>query len=203
VSATERPAPPSHKGERFPAERLTREEAQRLLRQPSRRAPTGVRNAALLAAMYRGGLRLAEALALRPSDVNVRTGELHVRRGKGHKARRVAVDATGLALLQRWIDKRATLELKAGAPLFCTLAGEPIEPRYVRTMVAREARQAGIERRCNPHSLRHTFAAELAEDGVPMHVIQRALGHASLATTSVYLDHVAPVDVVAALRDRS
>jgi integrase len=68
--------------------------------------------------------------------------------------------------------------------------------------VKRLAAKAGIEKRVHPHGLRHTHAAELAREGVPMNVIQAQLGHSSLATTSRYLAHVAPQHVVEAMKAR-
>ena len=70
---------------------------------------------------------------------------------------------------------------------------------FVRQLLPRLAEQAGIDRRVNAHALRHTRAAEMAKAGRPMNVIQSTLGHASLATTSAYLNHIAPVEVVAAM----
>jgi site-specific recombinase XerD len=69
-------------------------------------------------------------------------------------------------------------------------------------MLHRLARRAGIQRRVHPHALRHSFAAEMASEGVPMNVIQKALGHSSLATTSRYLDHISPRDVIQTMNGR-
>ncbi len=86
--------------------------------------------------------------------------------------------------------------------MFCTLQGKTLQTRYVRTLLPRLARKAGIAKRVHAHGLRHTHAAELAAEGVPPNQIQRQLGHASLATTSRYLDHIAPQDLVDAMRRR-
>jgi integrase len=69
-------------------------------------------------------------------------------------------------------------------------------------MLPRLAKRAGIEKRVHPHGLRHTHSAELMLEGVPVPIIQRALGHTSLATTDRYLRHIAPKDVVEAMRGR-
>lgn len=199
--ATHRPAPPSHKGETLPVEVLTVDEARALIRQASTRAPTGIRNRALIVVLYRGGLRLAEALALKPADVDLAAGTIRVLRGKGAKARTVGIDEGAAAIVARWIDKRRGLGLRSG--LFCTLAGDPLEPRYVRAMLARYAQRAGIAKRVHPHGLRHTHAAELMHEGVPANVIQAQLGHSSLATTSVYLAHIAPKELVDRMRSRA
>jgi integrase len=72
----------------------------------------------------------------------------------------------------------------------------------VRDMLKRHAEKAGIGKRVHPHGFRHTHAAELAREGVPLHVIRRQLGHSDLAVTARYIDHLAPEEVVAAIRAR-
>ncbi len=86
--------------------------------------------------------------------------------------------------------------------LFCTLRGSPIKSAYVRVLLPRLARKAGIEKRVHAHALRHTHAAELMREGVPLNLIQRQLGHRSVATTSRYLDHLQPQEVVDAMQKR-
>jgi len=194
---------PANKGRRYPAEVLTPDEVRRLIRAASGRAPTGIRNRALLAALYRAGLRVAEALGLYPKDVNAAVGTVRVLHGKGDVARTVALDPEAFALLERWIDRRAQLGINGRSTLFCTLDGGPLLTGYVRALLPRLARRAGIEKRVHAHGLRHSFAAGLAQEGVPMNVIQAALGHSSLATTSRYLAHVAPQQVIDTLRARS
>ena len=100
------------------------------------------------------------------------------------------------------MDKRKALGLKGRRRLFCTLDGRPVQASYVRTLLHRLARKAGIEKRVHPHGLRHTHAAELAAEGVPLNIIQAQLGHSNAATTSRYLDHIAPRQVVETMRKR-
>jgi site-specific recombinase XerD len=194
--------PGANRGKTYPAEALTPDETRALLDTCSRRAPTGIRNRALIVLMWRGGLRIAEALALRPCDLNADEGTVTVMRGKGHRRRVVALDDGALAEVLLWVDRRSALGIGARKPLLCTLAGKPVKAQYVRTMLARCSRKAGIERRVNPHALRHTFAVELAREETPLTVIQKALGHASLAATATYLDHLAPTAVIDTLRAR-
>lgn len=149
-STTERPhwlgsAPgqaPANKGRSFPVEPLTRPEVERLLQQCSTRSATGVRNRALLTVLWRAGLRIAEALDLKPSDVDYTAGTLRVLRGKGRKARVVGLDAGAQAIVQRWHARRQALERRSGC-LFCTLAGGRLNGRYVRVVLARLADRAG------------------------------------------------------------
>ena len=138
---------PWNKGRRLPPEPLSVDEMTRLIKQPSRRAPTGIRNRALLVLLYRGGLRCSEALALRPKDLDVDAGTVRVLHGKGDKARLVGLDSGAMAIIQVWVDKRASLGFNGRQRLICTLKGKPVSSRYVRGLLPRLAAKAGIEKR--------------------------------------------------------
>jgi site-specific recombinase XerD len=136
-----------------------------------------------------------------------KAGTVRVLRGKGKKAQTVGLDPGAMAALERWLDKRAKLGLTGREPLFCSITkgqpfGRPLYPQSVRQAVNRLAERAGIEKRVHPHGLRHAHAAELAAEGVPVNVVQRQLGHASLAVTSRYLDHIAPADLIERMHAR-
>ena len=173
------------------------------MRQCSRRAPTGVRNRALIAVLWRCGLRIGEARGARGEDLDPDSGTLVVQRGKGGKRRVVGVDSGTVALVGRWLELRRKLGIPAGgAPLFCSLAGQPLDLSYVRHLLPRLARKAGIERRVHAHGLRHAFAVDLVRSGAPLYVVRDALGHASVATTQVYLSRVGAHEAVDAMRNR-
>jgi len=193
-----RTGPPRPK-RRLPPEILTPAEVAALLA-ACEGTPRGVRNRALLAVLYRGGLRIAEALELRPKDVDRETGAIRVLRGKGGRARTVGVDEGALALVDAWLEVR-----RAGPsnPLFCTDSGGRLSEAYIRRRMPRIARKAGIDKRVHAHGLRHTHAAELRAEGVDIGIISKQLGHTSIATTVRYLDHIAPVSVVEAMRART
>ncbi len=193
---------PANKGRTYPAEVLTPDEVRALLKACSHRAPTGVRNRALLMTLYRGGLRVSEALQLAPKDIDRAAGTVTVLRGKGGKRRTVGLDPGAFAVLERWLDRRTRLGINGRSPIFCTLRGTALNTAYVRALMPRLARRAGIDKRVHAHGLRHTHAAELAHEGLPMNAIQAQLGHSSLATTSIYLQHVAPAELVKAMRGR-
>lgn len=186
---------------RRPAEPLTAAEVDALLRGCSQRAPTGLRNRALIVVMYRAGLRVSEAVDLRASDVDYGKGTIRVRDGKGHKPRTVAVDDGALVVVARWADRRRALGFTRG-PLLCTLKGTRMSPRYAGALLHRLGAKAGIDKRVHPHGLRHTHAAELAAEGVPINVISKQLGHAGSGVTARYIDHLAPIDVMAMGRAR-
>ncbi|MEO8969318.1 MAG: tyrosine-type recombinase/integrase [Solirubrobacteraceae bacterium] len=187
---------------RRPPEVLAEAEAIALLKACSTRAPTGVRNRALIAVLWRCGLRISEALQLELRDVDLDAGTVRVRHGKGDKSRTVGIDEQTTALLARWLDRRRKLGPGARAPIFCTLQGGRIDSSYVRRLLPRLARKAGIDRRVHAHGLRHTYASELAREGTAINVIRDALGHTSLAVTDRYLRDVAPTHVIDTMRAR-
>ncbi len=197
---------PANYGQKYPAEVLTREEVERLLAACSRRGPTGLRNRALIVTMWRAGLRVSEALALRPKDVDLDYGTIVILHGKGDRARTVGIDPQAAAVIDAWVRRRRELRVGPLAPLYCTLSGETkgrrVKDSYVREALKDLARKAEIEKRVHPHGLRHTHAAELAREGVPVHIIRKQLGHASLATTERYIDHLTPLEVINAMQRR-
>ena len=194
---------PANKGQRYPAEILTADEVRALIRACSNRAPTGIRNRALLVLLYRAGCRISEALRLLPKDLDRAAGTATVLRGKGGTRRTIGLDPGAFAVVERWLDVRAKLGITSRAPIICTLKGKPVASAYVRALMPRLARRAGIEKRVHAHGLRHTHAAELALEGHPMNLIQAQLGHSSLATTSRYLAHIGPAQLIQAMRART
>ena len=153
--------------------------------------------------LWRGGLRVQEALSLAEQDLDQRRGSLLVRRGKGGRRREIGMDTWGWEQLTPWLGQR--VELPVG-PLFCVIDG-PTRGRAwasasVRVEFRRLAIQAGVRRRFAPHQLRHAHAVELAREGVPLNVIQRQLGHANLGTTSVYLQGIDTEEIIATVHAR-
>ena len=112
------------------------------------------------------------------------------------------MDEAGLAILDHWMDARKKLGINGTSPVFCTLRGKPIHQSQIREFFARLGRKCGIEKRVHAHGLRHTFAFELANEGVPIHVIQHALGHANAQITSLYIAHLSPNDVIDTMKNR-
>jgi len=184
-------------------ELLSPDEAAALVHASSGRAPTGLRNRALVAVMYRSGLRPGEALALVPADVDLAAGTVTVPARKGGTRRVTGLDATTRDLIAAWAVKRAGREIGDERPLFCTLAGEPIKAAYVRELLPRLARRAGIRKRVHPLALRYANAAELAEEGMPSSMIDRHLGVAPAGGARRYRRAVSEADVVTAVSGRA
>lgn len=181
----------ANEGKHFPAEVYSRDTVARLLGQFGL-SPTDVRNKALVLVYLRAQLRLNEALDLNVSDVDFDRRAITVLRGKGGKRRTVGVDPETLLLIKAWLQVRPD----KSAILFCTHKGTRLDDSYVRKMVKRVAKRAGIQQRVHVHGFRHTGACRLADQKVDMRVIQKQLGHSSLAVTDRYLDHLGANDVI-------
>jgi len=199
---------PSNAGRRFPPEPLEGEEVLALM-QHCGRGPGLVRNRALLAVMWRSGLRKNEALSLVPKDINFELGAIRVLHGKGDRDRLVHLDEQTAGLLFDWLRRRRQIAglLPDDAPVFCTyergIAGQALTGAYVSDMMHRAARRAGITKRVHPHQLRHTFAWEMRLEGWDMPTISESLGHRDIGTTYAYLNHLAPIDRVRQVSQRT
>jgi len=170
-----------------------------LLAQTSGRSNIAVRNAAIIATDWQSGLRINELLTLGVDDFDLDAAKIFVRHAKNEKSRRVVVGDLAVDTTRRWLERRARLPTTAKTPLYCTLKGGPIEGAYIRQMLNRLAKAASWSKRAHPHGLRHTFASNLAKQGVPPNVIQRMLGHDNLSTTSVYLSGISTADIEEAM----
>ncbi|MCB9836747.1 MAG: phage integrase family protein [Phycisphaera sp.] len=179
----------------YPPEPLTHEEVMSLL-DACGHDLLGLRDRALIAVMYRAGLRISEALALHPKDIDAGLRAVRVLRGKGGRSRTVGLDAGALAIVGDWMNARRELGIVDDAPLICTRTGGAMSAGYARRLLAGLGRRAGIAKRVHPHGLRHTHAAELRAEGIDIGIISKQLGHRSIATTVRYLDHIAPWEVV-------
>lgn len=187
----------------LPPEILTDAGVRALMDECSRHSPTGIRNRALIAFLYRTGLRINEALGVFPKDLNLVDGTLCVLQGKGGRSRTVGIDPGGAVIVRPWLDARHRLGLTGLHPVFCTVQGEPLSDSYIRVLLKRLAANARIEKRVHAHGLRHTHAAQLRAEGVDIGIISRHLGHSSIATTVRYLDHISPTTVIKVIQQRA
>jgi len=185
-------------GRKIP-EVLTETEQEALLAQPNPRYLTGHRNRMLLRLMLDTGLRLSEAINLRWRDIDLNSGKVMVRQGKGAKDRTLWTGEENLSALVAWRERQ--LAECSGAPenVFTTKAGGPLSPRYVQRMVKRYAVKASIEKDVHPHTLRHSFATDLYRETTNLRLTQKALGHASVSTTQVYT-HIVDEELEGALK---
>ena len=145
---------PTPRGRKLDPDLLNAEEVERLLARCLRRAPTGLRNRALLTLGWRAGLRCQEALDLMLKDVDFDSALITVRNGKGGRTRRIGFDAGTAAVVEHWLRARAKLRVGRTAPLLCTLDGHPCDSSYVRHLMKRLAVKAEIDKRAHFHGLR-------------------------------------------------
>ncbi len=165
---------------------LTVDEVAHLVLQPDEREPHGLRDRAMLEALYATGLRVSELAALRPGDVNLDDGYV-ICRGKGGKERVVPLGKTAAALTRRYIDEvRTRLLKKPVEALFLTRRGDPFTRQGIWKMLRDYARKAGLEAKVSPHILRHSFATHLLERGADLRSVQLMLGHSQITTTQIY-----------------
>lgn len=188
------------KGRTHPAEPPTPAEMWRVINACSRTRPTGRRDAALIMVYWRAGLRCAEGLALRPKDLDLERGRITVLCGKGKKRRVVAFDLQACEFVADWMDYRAGRGFDGSHTVFPVMNGPTkgleLGSAYVRQMLVQLQHKTELEKRLRPHALRHAYASYLLEQGVPIHHIQKMLGHSNVATTMRYADHLNPHTVI-------
>jgi integrase/recombinase XerD len=162
---------------------LSRDEVARLLN-----ATTCLKHQAALSVAYGAGLRVAEVSALKVSDVDSERMLLRVERGKGGQYRNAMLSADLLTLLRQWwkVGRQQGVMHRDGWLFPGQHALKPISTRQLYRIVVEAAQAAEIAKRVGPHTLRHSFATHLLEDGVDIRVIQALLGHAKLENTAFY-----------------
>ncbi len=178
---------------------LTTEELARLLKAPNHRYPTGLRNYCILLFMANAGLRVGEVVSLKLHDLDWMSGRVAVRSGKYQRDRVVYLNQRDLESLRKWRHVRGTRIGADSDVLFTTLKGDPVQTKYLRAMVKRLTKRAGLSKDVHPHLLRHTFATDLLRHSGNIRVVQSALGHADVSTTMIYT-HVVGSDVENAMR---
>src|SRR5690348_4455894 len=142
------------------------------------------RDAAVLALLYGGGLRISEALGLKRGDVDGGRDALTVT-GKGNKTRMVPLLPQVAKLIADYVAL-CPYDLPPDSPLFVGAKGGPLSPRIIQLVMERLRGVLGLAETATPHALRHSFATHLLARGGDLRAIQELLGHASLSTTQLY-----------------
>ena len=157
---------------------LSPEEVQRLLA-----CVRPLKHRVLLTTAYACGLRLSEAIHLRPQDIDSSRMQVWVRQGKGQKDRRVPLSAKLLQELREyWLKQKPRTWLFPGQPPHRTL-----DPGGIQRSMKQAVQDAGLAKRATPHTLRHSYATHLLEAGLDLPTLQALLGHSSISTTLLYL----------------
>lgn len=166
---------------------LSLREVERLLGAPAGEESAELRDRAMLELLYATGLRVSELVSLTLRTVNLEAGYL-LTLGKGGKERLVPLGDAAIGAVRRYLTG-ARHRLERGGrceALFLTRLGEGMSRQAFWNIIRKRARQAGISRNISPHTLRHSFATHLLENGADLRSVQIMLGHADLSTTQIY-----------------
>lgn len=165
---------------------MTVEEANSLLEQPIDDTPKGMRDKAMLELLYATGMRVSELIALKLSDVNQKMGYIICR--DGNKERMIPFGNQARQALELYLECGRHVLLQSDTDvLFVNCSGQPMSRQGFWKLIKSYARQAGIQTEITPHTLRHSFAAHLVENGADLKSVQEMLGHSDISTTQMYV----------------
>lgn len=166
---------------------LSLEEIDAMIAQIDMSKPEGHRNRAIIELLYGSGLRVSELTELRLSHIYRQEGYMRIL-GKGSKQRLVPISPVADEQFGYWLQDRSQLNIK---PEYADIAflnhyGRQLTRAMIFTIVKRLAEAAGIRKTISPHTLRHSFATHLLQNGADLRIIQQLLGHESIVTTEIY-----------------
>jgi len=166
---------------------LSGKEIELLLSQPDTKELKGCRDKAMLELLYATGIRSSELIDLNVQDINIHTGTLSCNNGKMERI--IPVYSTAVTAISDYISRARSLIItpEGGQALFTNLNGRRLTRQGFWKIVKGYAEQAGIVKEITPHTLRHSFALHLLENGAELKDIQLMLGHADISSTQVYV----------------
>ena len=166
---------------------LSIEEIDAMIAQIDMSKPEGHRNRAIIEMLYGSGLRVSELTELRLSNIYREEGYMRIL-GKGNKQRLVPISPVADEQFGYWLNDRSKLDIKPEASdiAFLNHYGRQLTRAMIFTIVKRLAEAAGIRKTISPHTLRHSFATHLLQNGADLRIIQQLLGHESIVTTEIY-----------------
>ena len=165
---------------------LTNKEVELFLEQPQCTDAKGYRDHAMLELLYATGIRVSELISLDVADLNLAAGFIRCE-SKG-KERIIPLYSTAIRALQDYV-KEIRLQLIAGEEeeaLFVNMSGERMSRQGFWKIIKYYKEKAQIEKEITPHTLRHSFAVHLLENGADIHAIQEMMGHADISSTQIY-----------------
>jgi integrase/recombinase XerC len=165
------------------------DEVKKLLETPSTDNWLGARDRAMFETLYSTGMRVSELVSLNLDDIDFLSEVVHIR-GKGKKERIAPISSSALQVIQRYIEFRNKRAQSNGnfdtRVLFVNKHGKRLSTRSVRRKMDKYLKIAGLDPGISPHTLRHSFATHMLNNGADLRSVQELLGHQSLSTTQVY-----------------
>ena len=164
---------------------LSVKEVSRLLSQPSGKGPKELRDRAMLELLYATGIRVSELVNLKLSDLNLKQGYIICR--EGQKERMIPFGKSAREALLQYLEYgRAELASQDSPMLFTNCSGEGMSRQGFWKLIKYYGNKAGLTEKLTPHTLRHSFAAHLVENGADLSSVQKILGHSDINTTQMY-----------------
>ncbi len=166
---------------------LTIREVELLLAEPDPSSPAGLRDRAMLELLYATGIRVSELVSLNLPDVNLDMGYIRCT-GKGSKERIVPMGSMAIASVREYLDhgRGRLVRDREEQALFVNHHGRRLTRQGFWKIVKKYAEDAKIDKEITPHTLRHSFATHLLENGADLRSVQEMLGHADISTTQIY-----------------
>lgn len=165
---------------------LTVEEINLLLNKPNKKTKLGMRDATLLELLYATGMRVSELCLLDMLSLDLDRGFVRVC-GKGNKERVIPLYYTVCTLLKEYIKVTRPLFCPLDTTIFLNRSGMRLTRQAIFLLIQKYAKQAGIHKNISPHTIRHSFASHMIENGADIRAVQILLGHEDISTTEVYL----------------
>lgn len=167
---------------------LTLEEVEALIQTPDTTKSAGIRDRAMLEVLYASGMRISELLGMALNDIHADLGFMKIF-GKGQKERIIPLGDYAWEWLERYLVEgrpHFTAGKKATSQVFLNQRGRPLSRQGAWKIIKQYAQLAGLKTPMSPHTLRHSFATHMLENGADLRVVQELLGHADISTTQIY-----------------
>ena len=175
------------KGSQHLPQVLTSEEVERLLEVPDLSKPLGIRDRAILEVMYATGLRVSELINLTMDELHLEMGLIQPL-GKGDKERIIPIGEVAIEWLNKYMNgaRLTLLKQQKSKYIFLNAHGRQLTRQGIWKNLKAIVVKAGITKNVTPHTLRHSFATHILENGADLRVVQELLGHADISTTQIY-----------------